>query len=156
MRDSCGDHETASRWPGLLFLIQCLLQLFLRLVVEFIVLARGFAQLAASDATAARGVFELSVANGGVPIPEAARKRLFQPFYRGELPLSRTPPRALVRSPKPMAHNRSRFLPGGDPVHLQDEALSGSQFLPNRTNGRHLPRLSCGSCREHVRDRRHE
>jgi sigma-B regulation protein RsbU (phosphoserine phosphatase) len=36
------------------------------------------------DATAARGVFELSVANGGVPIPEAARKRLFQPFYRGE------------------------------------------------------------------------
>jgi len=36
------------------------------------------------DATAARGVFELSVTNGGVPIPEAARKRLFQPFYRGE------------------------------------------------------------------------
>jgi sigma-B regulation protein RsbU (phosphoserine phosphatase) len=35
-------------------------------------------------ATTAGGVFELSVANGGAPIPEDARRRLFQPFYRGE------------------------------------------------------------------------
>ena len=35
-------------------------------------------------ATATGGVFELSVANGGAPIPEDARRRLFQPFYRGE------------------------------------------------------------------------
>ena len=36
-------------------------------------------------ATAHGGVFELSVANGGTPIPEAARKRLFQPFFRGDV-----------------------------------------------------------------------
>jgi signal transduction histidine kinase len=30
------------------------------------------------------GLFDLSVANGGKPIPEAAMQRLFQPFYRGE------------------------------------------------------------------------
>ena len=35
------------------------------------------------DATAKDGAFELSVANGGAPIPEDARRRLFQPFYRG-------------------------------------------------------------------------
>ena len=29
------------------------------------------------------GVFELSVANGGEPIPPAAMKQLFQPFFRG-------------------------------------------------------------------------
>jgi signal transduction histidine kinase len=33
--------------------------------------------------------FELSVANVGNPIPRAARTRLFQPFYRGELRPSR-------------------------------------------------------------------
>jgi phosphoserine phosphatase RsbU/P len=38
------------------------------------------------DAAAADGVLELSVANGGTPVPEHARKRLFQPFYRGERP----------------------------------------------------------------------
>ena len=37
------------------------------------------------EAAAAGGVFELSVANGGEPIPEAARMRLFQPFFRGEV-----------------------------------------------------------------------
>jgi sigma-B regulation protein RsbU (phosphoserine phosphatase) len=36
------------------------------------------------DATSASKNFELSVANGGAPIPEDARGRLFQPFYRGE------------------------------------------------------------------------
>ena len=37
------------------------------------------------DASAAAdGAFELTVANGGTPIPEDSRKRLFQPFYRGE------------------------------------------------------------------------
>ncbi len=35
-------------------------------------------------ASASRGVFELAVANCGDPIPESARERLFQPFYRGE------------------------------------------------------------------------
>ncbi|AZV17808.1 MULTISPECIES: PAS domain-containing sensor histidine kinase [unclassified Mesorhizobium] len=30
------------------------------------------------------GLFSLSVANGGKPIPESALQRLFQPFYRGE------------------------------------------------------------------------
>jgi sigma-B regulation protein RsbU (phosphoserine phosphatase) len=34
-------------------------------------------------ATTREGVFVLSVANGGVPIPEAAREQLFQPFFRG-------------------------------------------------------------------------
>src|ERR1700730_4503372 len=32
-----------------------------------------------------RGVFELSVANSGDPIPPAAMKQLFQPFYRGNV-----------------------------------------------------------------------
>ena len=36
------------------------------------------------EASATAEIFELSVANGGTPIPEQARKRLFQPFYRGE------------------------------------------------------------------------
>lgn len=36
-------------------------------------------------ATADGGSFELSVANGGEPIDEAARQRLFQPFFRGEV-----------------------------------------------------------------------
>jgi sigma-B regulation protein RsbU (phosphoserine phosphatase) len=40
-------------------------------------------QLVRVDATAKDGVFELSVANCGAPIPEDARRRLFQPFYRG-------------------------------------------------------------------------
>lgn len=30
------------------------------------------------------GFFDLSVANGGKPIQQAAMQRLFQPFYRGE------------------------------------------------------------------------
>jgi signal transduction histidine kinase len=30
------------------------------------------------------GVFELSVSNGGEPIPDSARARLFHPFVRGE------------------------------------------------------------------------
>jgi len=34
-------------------------------------------------ATATGGTFELSVANGGEPIPPAAMERLFQPFFRG-------------------------------------------------------------------------
>jgi sigma-B regulation protein RsbU (phosphoserine phosphatase) len=34
-------------------------------------------------ATAKNGSFELFVANSGAPIPAEARKRLFQPFYRG-------------------------------------------------------------------------
>ena len=32
----------------------------------------------------ADGTFELTVSNGGSPIPKAAVERLFQPFYRGE------------------------------------------------------------------------
>jgi signal transduction histidine kinase len=36
-------------------------------------------------AVTSRGVFELSVANGGEPIPPAAVERLFQPFSRGAL-----------------------------------------------------------------------
>lgn len=31
------------------------------------------------------GIFELSVCNGGEPIPQAAMERLFQPFYRGDV-----------------------------------------------------------------------
>lgn len=36
------------------------------------------------EASASAEMFELSVANAGAAIPEHARKRLFQPFYRGE------------------------------------------------------------------------
>lgn len=36
------------------------------------------------EASASAEMFELSVANAGAAIPEQARKRLFQPFYRGE------------------------------------------------------------------------
>jgi phosphoserine phosphatase RsbU/P len=36
------------------------------------------------EANARAELFELSVANAGAAIPEEARKRLFQPFYRGE------------------------------------------------------------------------
>ena len=35
------------------------------------------------DAATKGATFELCVANGGTPIPEEARKRLFNPFYRG-------------------------------------------------------------------------
>lgn len=35
------------------------------------------------------GLFSLSVANGGEPIPEAAMGRLFEPFFRGEVRASR-------------------------------------------------------------------
>jgi sigma-B regulation protein RsbU (phosphoserine phosphatase) len=35
------------------------------------------------------GLFKLSVVNGGEPIPEAARERLFEPFFRGEVRASR-------------------------------------------------------------------
>lgn len=35
------------------------------------------------------GVFRLSVANGGDPIPEAAREKLFEPFFRGKVRASR-------------------------------------------------------------------
>ncbi len=35
------------------------------------------------------GVFKLSVANGGEPIPEAAIEKLFEPFFRGEVRASR-------------------------------------------------------------------
>lgn len=36
-------------------------------------------------ARAAQGRFEISAANGGEPIPEAAMARLFQPFFRGDV-----------------------------------------------------------------------
>jgi sigma-B regulation protein RsbU (phosphoserine phosphatase) len=35
------------------------------------------------------GLFKLSVANGGEPIPEAAMEKLFEPFFRGEVRASR-------------------------------------------------------------------
>ena len=35
------------------------------------------------------GLFKLSVANGGEPIPEAAMGKLFEPFFRGEVRASR-------------------------------------------------------------------
>jgi sigma-B regulation protein RsbU (phosphoserine phosphatase) len=35
------------------------------------------------------GLFKLSVANSGEPIPEAALDRLFEPFFRGEVRSSR-------------------------------------------------------------------
>ena len=35
------------------------------------------------------GLFRLSVANGGEPIPQAAMGRLFEPFFRGEVRASR-------------------------------------------------------------------
>jgi sigma-B regulation protein RsbU (phosphoserine phosphatase) len=35
------------------------------------------------------GLFKLSVANGGDPIPEAAIDKLFEPFFRGEVRASR-------------------------------------------------------------------
>jgi signal transduction histidine kinase len=38
-----------------------------------------------ADARIVDGSFELSVANGGEPITDAAMKRLFQPFYRGDM-----------------------------------------------------------------------
>jgi sigma-B regulation protein RsbU (phosphoserine phosphatase) len=37
------------------------------------------------DARTEGGTFELSVANGGAPIPDAAMARLFQPFFRGSV-----------------------------------------------------------------------
>jgi sigma-B regulation protein RsbU (phosphoserine phosphatase) len=37
------------------------------------------------EGSVAEGVFQLSVANGGEPIPPAAMERLFQPFYRGQV-----------------------------------------------------------------------
>lgn len=37
------------------------------------------------DAEIVDGVFQLTVTNGGAPIPPAAMERLFQPFYRGEV-----------------------------------------------------------------------
>jgi len=37
------------------------------------------------EAQVVDGIFELSVSNGGEPIPQAAMERLFQPFYRGEV-----------------------------------------------------------------------
>jgi sigma-B regulation protein RsbU (phosphoserine phosphatase) len=37
------------------------------------------------DARISDGEFLLAIANGGEPIPQAALKRLFRPFYRGEL-----------------------------------------------------------------------
>jgi sigma-B regulation protein RsbU (phosphoserine phosphatase) len=37
------------------------------------------------EAFVADGVFNLSIANGGEPIPLAAKERLFQPFYRGQV-----------------------------------------------------------------------
>jgi signal transduction histidine kinase len=40
-------------------------------------------QAARVCATAKNGTFDLFVANSGKPIPAEARKRLFQPFYRG-------------------------------------------------------------------------
>lgn len=39
----------------------------------------------AVKASAANGTLTISVANGGAPIDEATRARLFQPFFRGEL-----------------------------------------------------------------------
>src|SRR5215204_99529 len=47
MRDSCGRSRDGVMLARVAFLIHCLLQLFLRLVVEFVVLARGARQLAA-------------------------------------------------------------------------------------------------------------
>jgi sigma-B regulation protein RsbU (phosphoserine phosphatase) len=40
-------------------------------------------------AETASGLFKLSVANGGEPIPEAAMEKLFEPFFRGEVRASR-------------------------------------------------------------------
>ena len=37
------------------------------------------------DALLKNGQLEISVANGGEPIPHAAREHLFQPFYRGKV-----------------------------------------------------------------------
>lgn len=45
----------------------------------------GEAEAVRLDARTAGDTFELSVANGGEPIPEAARKLLFQPFTRAAL-----------------------------------------------------------------------
>lgn len=39
----------------------------------------------AVEAMAADGILTISVANGGAPIDDATRARLFQPFFRGEL-----------------------------------------------------------------------
>ena len=40
-------------------------------------------------ATTEDGLFKLSVANGGEPIPEAALNKLFEPFFRGKVRPSR-------------------------------------------------------------------
>ena len=40
-------------------------------------------------ATTEDGLFKLSVANGGEPIPEAALDKLFEPFFRGKVRPSR-------------------------------------------------------------------
>jgi hypothetical protein len=45
MRDSCGRPRDLVTRAGVGFLIQCLLQLVLGLVVEFVILARGLACL---------------------------------------------------------------------------------------------------------------
>ena len=88
--------EMRSAWPGRRFEIDLRLdrpiecdggkiaQLFSNLVGNAITHGAADGPIRIT-ATAADGHFELSVANSGDPIPEAAREQLFQPFARGRL-----------------------------------------------------------------------
>jgi hypothetical protein len=59
------------------------------------------------------GTFELSIANSGNPIPQAAMERLFWPFVAVERSLG-------LEIARPWRHARRRFVAGRDAIHLPD------------------------------------
>jgi signal transduction histidine kinase len=63
-------------------------QLFSNLLANALIYGAA-AQPVRVVATARDGIFRLSVANAGEPIPDAAMQRLFQPFFRGAVRRSR-------------------------------------------------------------------
>ena len=79
-------------------------------------------------ATTKDGVFELSVANSGAPIPQDALKRLFQPFYR----VAENPGQGLglglyIAFEIARAHGGKidvGLVAGGNPLHVPDAGLA--------------------------------